>query len=87
MKTAWTQHIKDAEEKTKFEESVWHNKWLLEHLSKLLDTMERSLNRQEISPSAYDQPNWEYRQAHANGYRQCLKNIQELITLDPKENK
>jgi len=87
MKTAWTQHLTDPEEKVKFEESVLHSKWILEHLSTLLDMMEKSLNRQEISPRAYDQPNWDYRQAHANGYRQCLNNIQELLTLDRKEHK
>jgi predicted FMN-binding regulatory protein PaiB len=34
----------------------------------------------------YALPNWDYRQAHYNGYVDCLKHIQFLINLDHKDN-
>lgn len=85
MKSAWTQHITDDKEKVQFQASVIHSKWILEHLTLLLDKMEEGLEQQELSPRAYDQPNWDYRQAHANGFRQCLQKVKSLITLDQKD--
>lgn len=85
MKTVWTQHLDDQDEKVRFQTSLLHSKWLMDRLSEILASMERGLDAQELSPKAYDSPNWDYRQAHANGYRQCLKTVRELVTLDPKE--
>ncbi len=87
MKTIWTQHLDTDEEKAEFEKSVKHSRWLLDRQYEILCSMERGLDRQEISPKAYDSPNWDYRQAHANGFRQCLNQMKELITLDQKESK
>lgn len=85
MKTVWTQHIKDPEEKAKFEEGVRHNRWILDHLKSILDKMDKDFERAELSPKMYDLPNWENRQAHSNGYRQCLNSIRNLINLDQEE--
>lgn len=85
MKTIWTQHLEDQAEKVRFQTSLLHSKWLFERLIEILDSMEKGLDRQERSPKAYDSPNWDYRQAHANGFSQCLHTIRELVTLDPKE--
>lgn len=85
MKTIWTDHLRDQDEKAQFEKSLRHSSWILEHIGTLLGRMEKSLDKQELSPRAYDQPNWDYRQAHANGFRQCLNNIKDLINLDQKD--
>lgn len=85
MKTVWSNHIQDPDEKVQFEKSVLHSKWILVRLKEILESMERGLDRQEANPKAYDTPNWDYRQAHANGYRQALYSIKDLITLDKQE--
>lgn len=85
MITAWTRHIQDPEEKIRFESSVIHAKHILKHLSFLLDQMDQDLGRAETNPKTYDIPNWDYRQAHNNGYRQALNIVRKLINLDQKE--
>lgn len=87
MKTIWTQHLDTEEERVKFEESLRGSRWLLDRLNEILLSLERGLDKQEMSPRAYDEPNWDYRQAHCNGYRQCLQTMKDLITLDRKEHK
>ena len=87
MKTIWSQHISDPEDKARFELSLSGQNWVLSRLKEILESIERGLDKQELSPRAYDEPNWDYRQAHLNGYRQCLNSIKELITLDRKEDK
>lgn len=86
MITAWTKHIKDPQEKEQFEKSIRHSKWILDHLSGLVKEMDTNYENSALSPKVYDQPNWEYRQAHCNGFRQCLRTINRLITLDPEEH-
>jgi len=85
--TAWTKHIKEDAEKQRYQDSLRAAKWILDREIELLEEAEDSLDRQEISPKVYNEPNWDYRQAHANGYRQCLRDIKNLINLDPKEIK
>lgn len=85
MITAWTQRLTDPQEKDQYIKSLRNSKWVLEDLSKILTAMEKGIDRQELSPSQYDNPNWAYRNAHASGFRQCLNQIQYLIALDHKE--
>lgn len=85
MYTAWTKSITDTEEKSKLEDSLRHNRWVLELLSTILTKMEDELNYKEISTKVYDSPNWECRQADMIGYRRCLNTIQKLINLDQRE--
>lgn len=86
MISSWTDHIKNDEEKHKYIQSIKHARWVLDDLSTILSKMEKGLDTQELSPRAYDSPNWDYRQAHANGFKQCLRKIQSLLTLDQKDN-
>ena len=86
MITAWTKHIRDDPEgKEQFERRVRSAKWILDHQASLLREMDQTFERAELSPRAYDQPNWEYRQAHSYGYRQALQSVLKLITLDHEE--
>lgn len=85
MLAAWSQHLRDPEEKARYETSIKHSSWVLDQLNTMLDKVESGLDRQERTPSSYDSPNWDYRQAHANGYRQCLHMIKSLINLDQKD--
>ncbi len=85
MITAWTRHLSNDEDKEQFIKGVQGSKWLLSHLDTIFVQMEKDLNRAEVNPKTYDLPNWAYRQAHNNGYRQCLELIRKLINLDHKE--
>lgn len=86
MITTWIKHLKDPGERLKFEKSIKHSRWILDHLSSILKELEQDLNSSEISIKTYDSPNWDYKQAHTNGYRECLSKIQKLINLDQKES-
>ncbi len=82
MITAWTKHCKTPEEKEQFIESLKRVKWVLDHAKSLVDSNLASQEAMEISPKSYDNANWAYRQAHANGYKQALKDFTKLRTLD-----
>ncbi len=86
MITAWTENLKTQEEKDRFQDGLQHSKWLFVRLGELLDKIQRGILHTERSPKNYDKPNWEYRQAHAKGYLQCLNDIKNLINLDHKES-
>lgn len=86
MITAWTENLKTQEEKDRFVDGLRHARWLLTRLNELLDKIARGILQTERSPKNYEKPNWSYRQAHANGYLQCLNDIKLLINLDPKEH-
>lgn len=85
MYIAWTKHIKDSEEKERFENSILGSKSVLNRLKDILDESEIELNRAETDPRNYETPNWDYRQAHNNGYRQCLSVVRKLIDLDQQK--
>ena len=84
MITAWTKHCKTEEEKQQYIESLKRVKWVLDHAKSLVNT--DGIESSEVSPKSYDNPNWAYRQAHANGYKQAVKDFHKLLTLDPKED-
>lgn len=85
MFTKWTQHLKDPIEKQRFVNEILSSKSILDHLGVILESMEKTLERSERSPKAYDAPNWQYRQAHCNGYLQCLYEIKAFVNLDQQE--
>lgn len=85
MITAWTKHLTNPEEKEQYAKSLSNSKWILDHLSDLLTKVETDVTRQEISPRAYDNANWPYRQAHSNGFKQAIRVVKQLISLDLKE--
>lgn len=82
MYTEWTKHLKTPEEKAQFVDSLIGSKRVLDRLSQLLEEHEQTLERSETSLTAYDLPNWDYRQAHKNGYRAHLNAVKKLINLD-----
>lgn len=84
--SAWTKHLHDDEEKERYISSLRRAHKIFEHVLELIKQNEASLDNQEASPKSYDNVNWPYRQAHANGYRQCLRDFKKLFTLDQKDN-
>lgn len=80
--SVWTQHCKTEKDKSDYIESLKRAKWVFDDLKKLVDSNLSANEAGEISPKSYDNPNWPYRQAHANGYKQALKDLRKLISID-----
>lgn len=87
MISAWTKHLSNEEDKTRFKSAVTGSKIVLNRLQALLDEMKTDAENQETSLKLYESPSWAYIQADANGYKRCLKQISKIINLDPQENK
>lgn len=82
MYSAWTQHLKDPEDKIRFENSVVAAKPVLDRLKNILDTLESGVAQDEFKKENYEKPSWAFRQAHDNGYRHCKKTVFTVIDLD-----
>ena len=87
MLTKWTSHLKDLEEKQRFESSILGSKRVLERLNDIVGELELELNSAEVNPKNYEIPNWDYRQAHNNGFRQCLNVMKKLLKLEEDQPK
>lgn len=83
----WTLHLKTDEEKARFEREVLSARGVLERLGEILKAEEDDIHSKERNTKIYEFPNWDYRQAHYNGYVDCLKHIQFLINLDQGNDK
>lgn len=86
MISQWTKNCTSQEDKDRFTKYLIGSKTILERLAEILKEEENSLDRSETNPEAYETPSWAARQAHKNGFRQCLNKIQTIINLDQKEN-
>lgn len=83
MITAWTKNLKDPADIKKFEDALKAATPVLERLQELLFEKESELTAQELSPKIYDSPNWDYRQAHFNGYKSAFQMVSNLIKPRP----
>jgi flagellin-specific chaperone FliS len=84
MISAWTKHLKE-EDRERFNKTVQAAKPVLQRLQQLLDEEKSGLETAEISSKIYDSPNWDYKQAHTNGFKSALKMVSKIINLDQKE--
>jgi hypothetical protein len=82
MISAWTKHLDTPEDKERFQKEILGSKRVLDRLSQLINEIEVDQDMIERNPKMYELPNWDYRQAHLNGYKQCLKTITTIINLD-----
>jgi hypothetical protein len=85
MYTKWTQHLKDEEEKARFENTILSSKKVLDRLIQILDEEEQALDRSELDIKSFDHPGWAYKQAFKNGYRSSLGVLKKLIDLDQQK--
>ena len=84
MITKWTSHLKTEKEKDDFALEVQGSKRVLDRLLEIINESEKDLNQAEINTKTYEVPNWDYRQAHNNGYRQCLYIMKRIVDLDQR---
>lgn len=82
MISAWTKHLKDEQEKDRFRNSVLGSKVVLDRLLEIINEMETDQDRIERDSRIYDTPNWDYKQAHLNGFRDCLNKVSKIITIN-----
>jgi hypothetical protein len=85
MITAWTKNCKTDEDRASLEASILGSRIALNRLRDLMKEDEEGLNNREVNSKTYDLPNWEHRQADANGYRRCLREYQKLLNLDQED--
>jgi Na+/phosphate symporter len=82
----WTLHLKTDEEKERFKREILSARGVLERLGEILQAEQDDIHNKERNTKIYSLPNWDYIQAHYNGYVDCLKHIQFLINLDQQDN-
>lgn len=85
MISKWTQHLANPKDKIAFENEIHGAKRVLDRLKAIIEEKETSMNVQDMSLTSYDNPSWSHKQAHNNGFRQCLASYKNLINLDQKE--
>lgn len=85
MISAWTKNLKTDADKADFENRLRGARLILERLKELVDEKENTLDRGDLSISAYNTPGWDYKQADSNGYRRCLGEFKTLLTLDQQK--
>ncbi len=79
---AWTKNLKTEEEITRFKNQFKGSRGVFERLQELMDEEKTALESSEISSKIYDSPNWDYKQAHTNGFKAALKMVGTLIKPD-----
>lgn len=84
MISAWTKHLKDSE-KDHFQRSILSSKPVLDRLKDLMKEIEADQSRIERDIRIYESPNWDYKMAHLNGFKDCLNKINKIITLDQED--
>lgn len=85
MISAWTDHLKDPEEKERFKKQVLGSKAVLDRLQVLLNRIDADYDSTELNTKIYDLPNWDYRQADMNGGRRVIKTVSKIINLDQQD--
>jgi len=80
----WTSHLKDESEINNFRNQVFAAKPVLDRITALLDEKEAALDRSEINPETYNNPNWSHMQAFKNGIRSACGDLRLLLTIEDK---
>lgn len=83
MLAVWSRHLaKDPKAKLEFEDYVKNSTLLINRLQDILTSIEDSLEKNEISPDAFDNANWAYKQAYANGCKATIQKIKLYTDLN-----
>jgi hypothetical protein len=82
LNTAWVTDIKDSAQKKELERTVavWINTPAGKKFIEIMAAKQASLESRETLPD-YDCPSWSHRQAHNNGYRQCILDVLKLLSI------
>jgi hypothetical protein len=80
MYIGWFKNVPEADKLNR--EATVRSALLSLGLDELLQDECALLDRQEVDPTTYDTPNWDYRQAHKNGQRAMLEKVRKIISLN-----
>lgn len=79
VSTEWTKHLPSEAERKEFETSLRHDTLILSRLIEILDERLKSLDKEEVSLTSYENPSWGYKQAHINGVKSGLTTVRNLL--------
>lgn len=82
MITAWTQDCTSLDEKDQLQKTIYSSQPVLDLLAKMVRKELASLEVAEISPQFYETPNWDYKQAHTNGFKSAIRMVLKIINLE-----
>lgn len=71
------------ENKEIIKKTLESDKIILDKLSKMLYNM--YIENRDIVHKDYDCPSWSHKQAHLNGFLECLRKVQDLITFEDRQ--
>ena len=68
-------------EADKYKKSIISSKLVLDKLIEMCYNRRKEIDKQVFD---YDTPSWSHKQAHNNGYKECLDDIIQLITINER---
>lgn len=78
LKTKWTSHLKDPEEKKEFKEGVLRSEWLLE---RIVEYCEGKIEHNKPGKPNYENGSWSHEMADHIGYERALQDIIDFCTI------
>lgn len=76
IKLVWLSGLKTEEEKASFKQALLSR---VDLWDKMREIIEDKLESKEMHYKDYDNASWAYKQAHANGYKEALTEIYDLL--------
>ncbi len=76
VKLVWLSHIQDKEEKERFKQAILSRQDIWDRLKHIV---EDRVEAKEMHFDDYDSPSWAYKQAHANGYKEALLELYDIL--------
>jgi hypothetical protein len=76
LSLTWTRHIKDGEQKQKFEQALRASTTIVTRLQQILDEEEKALDKASVD---FDNPSWSHKQAFILGQKDTLRKLKELV--------
>lgn len=76
VKLVWLSHLQDKEEKEKFKQAILSRQDIWDRLKHIV---EDRVEAKEMNYDDYDSPSWAYKQAHANGYKEALLELYDIL--------
>jgi len=76
VKRVWISHLRDEEEQTKFKQALLSRQDIWDRMKAII---EDRVEAKDMTYDDYDSPSWAYKQAHANGYLEALREIYDIL--------
>lgn len=77
----WYRHLTDPKEREELASTIKNSTIAINRLREIVEEREKALLAEEITPSAFDNPSWAYKEARNIGRRQELQYMKLLLTM------